>query len=126
MLNIQELENKAVLKEGAEKEKAYQYLKSLELPQIVTYKQIHDMFGSVGEPFSQEFKKFFKKYKEEFLYNPEYYSDFGKIQKNFNNIINSQELREKYAKGKVQLQDIKKYLENVRFANQKERRRRIS
>ena len=36
---------------------------------IVTYKQLHDMFGGVNAPYSEKFKAYFEKHIEEFLRN---------------------------------------------------------
>ena len=44
----------SVPKDGIEREKAYKLLSSKNLPEIVTYQQIHDMFGTVKEPYSEK------------------------------------------------------------------------
>ena len=121
-----ETEAKAVLKEGADRKAAYELLKGKQIPKIVTYKQIHDMFGPVHEPYTEEFRKYYKLHREEFLENPEYIMEFGRIHNNFETIINSNELRNIYISGKLEISDIMGYLRNITFANQKERRRRIS
>lgn len=111
---------RAVLKEGQDRELAYKLLQEKGVPKIVTYQQIHDMFGPVHEPYSEEFKEFFKKHREEFLYNPEYTFEFGRICNQFDTIINSTELRNIYQKGELTLDNILGYLNSKQFANQRE------
>lgn len=106
-------------KRGIEKEKAYELLLNKKLPQIVTYKQIHDMFGSVREPHSENFKEFFKKNRKEFLENPKYFSNFGVIHNNFEMIINSPELKNIYKKGELTLDKINEYLSELQYSNQR-------
>ena len=118
-LNIEiETTSIAELKEDADRKEAYRLLKMY--GDVVTYKQIHDMFGSVQEPYSEEFMDFFKKHKEEFLSNPEYYMEFGRIHNNFKRIVNSRELKNIYISGKLELSDILGYLLNSKFANTRE------
>ena len=114
------------LREGKSREEVYNLLKEKDIPKIVTYKQIHDMFGTVHGPYSEEFKEFFKKHREEFLENTEYIVEFGGIHNNFERIINSTELRNVYQKGKLQIEDILGYLKTLEYENIRERRRRIS
>lgn len=118
-LNIEiETTSIAELKDDADRQKAYRLLK--EYGDVITYKQIHDMYGSLQEPYSEEFMDFFKKHKEEFLSNPEYYMEFGRIHNNFKRIINSRELKNIYKSGKLELSDILGYLLNSKFANTRE------
>ena len=113
-----ETTQKAELKEEADREEAYALLKKY--GNVVTYKQIHDMFGSVHEPYSEEFTKFFKKHRQEFLSNPEYYMEFGRIHNNFEKIINSRELKNIYKSGELEISDIMGYLSNIEFSNTRE------
>ena len=106
---------RAELKDEKNRESAYELLR--EFGDVVTYKQIHDMFGSVHEPYTEEFKNFFKEHSKEFLREPKYYMEFGRIQNNFLNIINSNELKNIYKTGKLEIQDIMGYLSKVQFAN---------
>ena len=116
--NIQ-VDSISVPKEGIEREKAYELLEKKNLPEIVTYQQIHDMFGPVHEPYSEQFKEFFKKHREEFLRYPQYYERFGQIHNNFEKIINSPELKNIYQKGKLTLDNIVGYMSNLQYANQR-------
>ena len=109
----------AQLKEGEEKKKAYGLLMQEGLPNIVTYKQIHDMFGSVHEPYSEKFKEYFSKHKEEFLQNPENIEEFGRIHNNFEELIKTNELENLYKQGKLEIKDILGYLETIEFENQR-------
>ena len=122
-LNVGEMETSAVavLKEGAEREKAYQLLKERELPEIVTYKQIHDMFGNVEvqEEFPEKFRDFYKKHRKEFLTNPECIVRFGQIHNNFEQIINSPELRNIYDSGKLSIDAVLGYLKSRSYGNQR-------
>ncbi len=109
----------SVPKEGIEREKAYELLASKDLPEIVTYQQIHDMFGTVHEPYSENFKEFFKKHRKEFLENPKYYERFGQIHNNFELIINSPELKNVYKKGELTLDGIIGYMSSRQYENQR-------
>ena len=86
---------------------------------IVTYKQLHDMFGGVHYPYSEEFKKFFKEHREEFLRNPKYIYEFATICNNFESIINSPELKNIYLNGRLELDDILGYLGGLAYENQR-------
>ena len=113
-----ETTQKVELKEEADREAAYALLKNY--GDAVTYKQIHDMFGSIHEPYSEEFTKFFKKHRQEFLSNPEYYMEFGRIHNNFEKIVNSRELKNIYKSGDLEISDIMGYLLNSKFDNTRE------
>ena len=122
-LNIKEMETGAVavVKEGAERKKAYQLLKEKGLPEIVTYKQIHDMFGNVEvqEEFPEKFRDFYKKHRKEFLTNPECIVRFGQIHNNFEQIINSPELKNIYNRGKLTIDAVLGYLKSRSYENQR-------
>lgn len=109
----------SVPKDGIEREKAYKLLASKNLPEIVTYQQIHDMFGTVKEPYSENFKAFFKKHRKEFLENPKYYERFGQIHNHFEQIINSPELKNIYQKGELTLDGIIGYMSSRQYGNQR-------
>lgn len=113
-------ESISVLKDKEKREEAFKLLKEKSIPKIMTYKQLHDMFGSVHEPYSEKFKEFFKKNRERFLTDPECITYFGKMQNNFENIINSKELKMIYEKGELTIDHILGYLETREYANQRE------
>ena len=113
-----ETTQKVELKEEADRKEVYALLKNY--GDAVTYKQIHDMFGSIHEPYSEEFTKFFKKHRQEFLSNPEYYMEVGRIHNNFEKIINSRELKNIYKSGQLEISDIMGYLSNIKFSNTRE------
>ena len=120
-LNIGKIETStiAVLKEGAEREKAYELLREKGLPEVVTYKQIHDMFGNVKEPYSEKFRHFYKQNRKSFLEDPECIIRFGQIHNNFEQIINSPELKNIYDKGELTLDAIIGYLNTRSYNNQR-------
>ena len=109
----------SILKEGADRESAYKLLLEKDLPKIVTYKQLHDMFFSVHEPYSEEFKKYFKEHREEFWENPEYYGQFGRIHNNFTEIIKNPKLKNIYKKGELSVGKIVEYFKEMNFQNQR-------
>ena len=119
-------EQVAVLKKGASREEAYKLLESIQSQHpeenqlIVTYKQLHDMFGGVCYPYSEEFKKFFKLHRDDFLRNPKYIPDFATICNNFDVIINSPELKNIYLNGNLEIDDILGYMGSLTFENQRE------
>ena len=114
-----ELEKVAILKSGANLEDAYRLLRQTEIKGIITFRQMHDMFGSVHPPYTEEFKKFYKLHRSEFLNNPELYPIFGKIQNNFSEIISSPELSNIYDSGKLTIEHILGYLKAKNYANQR-------
>ena len=122
-LNIEVQTNSvSVLKDGEERARAYELVlltSSREIPRIVTYRQIHDMFGSVHEPYSENFRDFFKQNRERFLTDPKCIIEFGRIQSHFNEIVNSLELKNIYEKGQLTIDNILGYLESMEFANQR-------
>ena len=113
----------AVLKKGADREEAYKLFERIqnEHPEdeqlIVTYKQLHDMFGGVHYPYSEEFKKYFKQHSTEFMKNPRYFTMFASICNKFDYIINSPELKNRYRNGKLELDDIIGYMGEVTYMN---------
>ena len=107
----------SVLKEGADREEAYKLLSEKDLPKIVTYKQLHDMFFSVHGPYSEEFKKYLKKHREEFWENPEYYGQFGRIHNNFEGIIQDPKLKKIYIKGDLSVRQIVEHFKEINFAS---------
>ena len=127
---IQELQNRlgiqidtkstSVLKDEAQREEAYKLLKEKNFPRIMTYQQMHDMFGSVHEPYTQSFRDFFIKNRERFLTDPKCIIEFGRIQSNFDEIVNSNELKNLYEKGTLTIENILGYLESKKFANMRE------
>ena len=112
-------------KKDADREMAYKLLeeKQENMPDeekiIITYKQLHDMFGPIHNPYSQEFMKYFKKHREEFLFNPRYMYEFHVIHNNFEQIINSNELKNIYQNGNLEIDDILGYLGKIKFENQR-------
>ena len=113
-------ESIAVIKDKEKREEAFKLLEGKNIPKIMTYKQLHDMFGSVHEPYSEKFKEFFKKNRERFLTDLECITYFGKIQNKFEDIINSKELRMIYEKGELTIDHILGYLETREYGNQRE------
>lgn len=107
-------------KKGVDREEAYKLLANKNLPKIVTYKQIHDMFGSVHEPYSEKFREFYKQHRKEFLENPKYYGKFGQIHNNFDAIVNSPELKNIYQKGELTPERIIGYMETKQYVGQRE------
>lgn len=110
----------AILKDKEQVQEAYRLLQEIDYPGLLSWQQIHDMFGSVSYPYSEEFRKYFKEHRKEFLERPEIYQKFGTIQRNFDKIINSKELINIYKKGKLTVDQIFTYLdESVKFSNQR-------
>ena len=127
-----ETEEELVLKSREDRAKLYRLLEveQEEMPEeervIITYKQLHDMFGGVRAPYSEKFKKYFKEHRDEFLRNPKYIYEFDTICNNFENIIKSNELKNKYENGHLELEDILGYLGKITFTNQREGEEKLS
>lgn len=132
-LKIQiETKEELVLKSREDREEVYKLLEEEQekMPEeerlIITYKQLHEMFGPVRAPYSEKFKKYFKEHRDEFLRNPKYICEFPIICNNFESIINSNELKNKYENGHLELDDILGYLGKVTFPNMREGEERLA
>ena len=123
-INI-ETEKIAVPKSGADREEIYRMLEAVqkklfgERYLIVTYKQLHDMFGGVHYPYSEKFREFFKLHRDEFMSDSTYKNEFASICNNFEMIVNSPELKNIYLNGNLELKDILGFLGNITYKNQR-------
>ena len=127
-----ETKEELVLKSREDRAELYKLLEAeqAEMPEeeriIITYNQLHDMFGPVRAPYSEEFKKYFKEHRDEFLRNPKYICEFATICNNFESIIKSNELKNKYENGHLELEDILGYLGKITYTNQREGEERLA
>jgi hypothetical protein len=117
--NIVETEQTKKLKYSSQIEKVYEELKNVGYNKIVTFQQIHDMLEGINASTCEEFKNWYKSHKEELLYNPRAIEGFARIANAFEEIINSNELRNVYAKGKLDVDVCLGYLKTKIFANER-------
>ncbi len=117
----------SMLKDGVDEKEAYKLLAETQVPGIVTFNQIETMFSGMKEPYSEEFKNFYKKNREEILSKPEIYTKLSQMHNEFDSIINKASVINRYNAGEVTVDDYirilseRKYVDirdgNERFAN---------
>ena len=105
------------VKEGVEKEKAYELLKEKQVKGVITYEQVEAMFSKMHEPYSEKFKEYYKGKKEEILEDPEIYMELSRMHNNFENIIKMPEVRTRYEAGKLKPEDIVRILKEQKYEN---------
>ena len=105
------------VKEGVEKEEAYELLKENQVKGVITYEQVEAMFSKMHEPYSEKFKEYYKGKKEAILEDPEIYMELSRMHNNFENIIKMPEVRTRYEAGKLKPEDIVRILKEQKYEN---------
>lgn len=93
-------------------ENAYNLFKNLENPLILTMSKAEIIFDKIKPPYSSEFVKFFVANRKEILQNPEFYTNVSKLHENFDELIESAEVKNRYAKGMINVEQMFELLEN--------------
>lgn len=105
-----EIETKATigLKElsDEEKSKVYELLRNDDYRGLFTYGKAENMFSTLRPPYSQEFKNYFLKNKDEFISNPDLYSKFPIIASKFDMYLEEAAFNTRYAEGILTPDDI--------------------
>lgn len=78
--------NTAKLKERRNIKQAYELLKSKNLPSLVTYDMLYNMFIQVHAPYNKDFEEFFKENKVNIIEDSNGIKYFSKIHNNFSEI----------------------------------------
>ncbi len=107
----------SILKDGIDEKEAYKLLAEAQVPGIVTFNQIETMFSSMRKPYSEEFKNFYKKNREEILSKPEIYTKLSQIHNKFDYIINKPEVMNRYNAGEVTVDDFIRMLDDIKYEN---------
>lgn len=108
---------KMKIKDGINEEEAYRILSENQVPGVLTYEQVELMFSEMREPYSEEFKKYYKQHKEEILSRPEIYSKLSRIHNNFEEIIHKPEVINRYKAGDLSLDNIITILSEQKYEN---------
>lgn len=74
------------------------------------------MFGGMREPYSEKFKNFFNKHREEILKNPEIYLNLSKMHNNYDSVIEEKKIDEE----KLTPKQLLRILEERKYENIKE------
>lgn len=105
-----EIETKATigLKELSKEEKAkvYELLNNEDYRGLFTYGKAENMFSAIKPPYSEKFRDYFLKYKEEFIANPDLYSSFPIILSKFDNYLIEAGFNTRYIEGTLTPDDI--------------------
>lgn len=105
-----EIETRAIigLKElsDEEKTKIYQLLINENYRGLFTYGKAENMFSALKLPYSQKFKEFFLKHKDEFIANPDLYAKFPIIALKFETYLEDASFNTRYAEGTLTPEDL--------------------
>ncbi len=100
-----------------ERQSIYEILKQANYAKVLTFNKAEMMFSGIVAPFSEEFKKFFLANKDEFIENPEYYTQFAKMHNKFDRIIHEPSIKTRYDEGLFTIQDLLNEINTVRYDN---------
>lgn len=105
-----EIDTKATigLKELSEEEKAkvYELLTNEEYRGLFTYGKAENMFSAIKLPYSEKFRDYFLKHKDEFIANPDLYSKFTIIASKFDTYLEEASFNTRYTEGTLTPDDI--------------------
>ena len=105
-----EVETKATigLKEldDEEKAKVYQLLTNGEYSGLLTYIKAENMFSVLKSPYSENFREFFLKHKDDFIANPDLYTKFTIIASKFDTYLEDSSFSTRYNEGTLTPDDI--------------------
>lgn len=98
-----EIDTKATigLRELSEEERAkvYELLNNEEYKGLFTYGKAENMFSAIKRPYSEKFRDYFLKYKNEFIANPDLYARFPVIASNFDIYLEEVGFNTRYTEG---------------------------
>ena len=92
--------------------KAYDLLVKNGVENVLTLRKAETMFGSLTEPYSEAFKNFFLQHRDVFIANLTYVTEFSRMHREFERIIQDYRFADKYAKGKLSIDEV---LEEAKF-----------
>ena len=100
-----------------EQEKVYEVLRNANYAKLMTFNKAELMFSGLTPPYSEEFKKFFLKNKEEIISDPKYYTCFTKMHSLFDSIISDPVIKTRYTEGVFTLQNLLNEATKTKFNN---------
>lgn len=105
-----EIETKATigLRELSEEERAkvYELLTNEEYRGLFTYGKAENMFSALKLPYSEKFRNYFLKHKDEFIANPDLYAKFPIIASKFDTYLEEASFNTRYTEGTLTPDDI--------------------
>lgn len=105
-----EIETKATigLKELSDEEKAkvYELLTNEDYRGLFTYGKAENMFSAIKLPYSEKFKEYFLKHKDEFIANPDLYAKFPIIASKFDSYLDDINFNTRYTEGTLTPEDL--------------------
>ncbi|MCL2382633.1 MAG: hypothetical protein FWC79_00185 [Oscillospiraceae bacterium] len=99
---------------------AYELLKQIENPEILTYEKAEIMFDNLTPPYSEEFVKYFMKHRKEIMSSPEYYTKYARMNANFDSIVSDVNIINRYNAGIYTVAELVDELNNIRYDNVQE------
>ncbi len=105
-----EIDTKATigLRELSEEERAkvYELLTNEEYRGLFSYGKAENMFSAIKYPYSEKFRDYFLKHKDEFIANPDLYAKFPIIASKFDTYLEEAGFNTRYAEGTLTPEDI--------------------
>ena len=105
-----EIDTKATigLRELSEEERAkvYELLTNEEYRGLFTYGKAENMFSAIKLPYSEKFRDYFLKHKDEFIANPDLYAKFPIIASKFDTYLEEAGFNTRYTEGTLTPDDI--------------------
>ena len=89
-----------------EKSKLYELLTNDDYRGLFTYGKAENMFSTLELPYSQKFKEFFLKHKDEFIGNPDLYAKFPILASKFDNYLQEAGFNTRYIEGTLTPEDL--------------------
>ena len=89
-----------------EKSKLYELLTNDDYRGLFTYGKAENMFSTLKLPYSQKFKEFFLKNKDEFIGNPDLYTKFPILASKFDSYLEESGFNTRYTEGTLTPEDL--------------------
>lgn len=116
-----EIDTKATigLRELSEEERAkvYELLTNGEYRRLFTYGKAENMFSAIKLPYSEKFRDYFLKHKDEFITNPDLYAKFPIIASKFDTYLEEAGFNTRYIEGTLTPEDLLVKLSKEAYPN---------
>lgn len=89
-----------------EKSKVYTLLTNDQFRGLFSYGKAENMFSTLNPPYSQKFKEFFLKHKDEFIGNPDLYAKFPILASKFESYLEDPGINTRYTEGTLTPEDV--------------------
>ena len=107
------------LRELSEEERAkvYELLTNEEYRGLFTYGKAENMFSAIKLPYSEKFRDYFLKHKDEFIANPDFYAKFPIIASKFDTYLEEAGFNTRYIEGTLTPEDLLVKLSKEAYSN---------